>query len=130
MSQFIRSRVNTLIGSYDLIHWRRGPNKVSTQHGHYYCLTNVIIFLLSYDVVLQACQDVAKRFPAVEYTEMIVDNTCMQLVSRPHQFDVMVTPNLYGNLIANVVAGKGGRGGWGGVAFGVVCREGERGLFG
>ena len=36
---------------------------------------------------------------------MIVDNTCMQLVSRPHQFDVMVTPNLYGNLVANVVAG-------------------------
>lgn len=55
----------------------------------------------------QACQEVAKRFPAVEYTEMIVDNTCMQLVSRPNQFDVMVTPNLYGNLIANVVAGGG-----------------------
>jgi isocitrate/isopropylmalate dehydrogenase len=36
---------------------------------------------------------------------MIVDNTCMQLVSRPHQFDVMVTPNLYGNLVANIVAG-------------------------
>lgn len=36
---------------------------------------------------------------------MIVDNTCMQLVSRPNQFDVMVTPNLYGNLVANIVAG-------------------------
>ena len=36
--------------------------------------------------------------------EMIVDNTCMQLVSRPDQFDVMVTPNLYGNLISNVVS--------------------------
>lgn len=34
---------------------------------------------------------------------MIVDNTCMQLVSKPHQFDVMVTPNLYGNLVMNVV---------------------------
>lgn len=34
---------------------------------------------------------------------MIVDNTCMQLVSRPDQFDVMVTPNLYGNLVSNVV---------------------------
>jgi isocitrate dehydrogenase (NAD+) len=32
----------------------------------------------------------------------------MQLVSRPHQFDVMVTPNLYGNLVANIVAGEGG----------------------
>lgn len=36
--------------------------------------------------------------------EMIVDNTCMQLVSRPDQFDVMVTPNLYGNLVSNVVS--------------------------
>ncbi len=44
----------------------------------------------------QACQTVAKKFPNIEYTEMIVDNTCMQLVSRPEQFDVMVTPNLYG----------------------------------
>lgn len=39
---------------------------------------------------------------------MIVDNTCMQLVSHPEQFDVMVTPNLYGNLVANVVAGERG----------------------
>ena len=33
-----------------------------------------------------------------------MDNTCMQLVSRPDQFDVMVTPNLYGNLVSNVVS--------------------------
>jgi hypothetical protein len=39
----------------------------------------------------------------VQAEEMIVDNTCMQLVSRPDQFDVMVTPNLYGNLVSNVV---------------------------
>ena len=42
---------------------------------------------------------------------MIVDNTCMQLVSKPEQFDVMVTPNLYGNLVCNIVAGLcGGHG--------------------
>lgn len=39
---------------------------------------------------------------------MIVDNTCMQLVSRPDQFDVMVTPNLYGNIVANLAAGMCG----------------------
>jgi isocitrate/isopropylmalate dehydrogenase len=55
---------------------------------------------------LQACKEVAARYPNIEYTEMIVDNTCMQLVSRPNQFDVMVTPNLYGNLVANIVAGE------------------------
>lgn len=47
----------------------------------------------------------AKRYPTIQFEEMIVDNTCMQLVSKPHQFDVMVTPNLYGNLVSNVVAG-------------------------
>lgn len=54
---------------------------------------------------IKACKAVAAKYPNIEYTEMIVDNTCMQLVSRPHQFDVMVTPNLYGNLVANIVAG-------------------------
>mmetsp|Transcript_14482 Transcript_14482/g.31458 ORF Transcript_14482/g.31458 Transcript_14482/m.31458 type:complete len:389 (-) Transcript_14482:747-1913(-) len=54
---------------------------------------------------LKATREVAKNFPKIKYEEMIVDNTCMQLVSKPEQFDVMVTPNLYGNLVSNVVAG-------------------------
>lgn len=37
---------------------------------------------------------------------MIVDNTAMQLVSRPQQFDVMVMPNLYGNIVSNVVSAR------------------------
>jgi isocitrate dehydrogenase (NAD+) len=49
---------------------------------------------------------------------MIVDNTCMQLVSRPHQFDIMVTPNLYGNLVANIVAGESTL--FSGAGFGLV----------
>ena len=36
---------------------------------------------------------------------MIIDNCCMQLVSNPHQFDVMVMPNLYGNIVSNIGAG-------------------------
>ena len=40
--------------------------------------------------------DVAKKYPMIEAGDMIVDNTCMQMVSNPHQFDVMVMPNLYG----------------------------------
>ncbi|CAF1670133.1 unnamed protein product [Adineta ricciae] len=43
---------------------------------------------------------------------MIVDNTCMQLVNRPTQFDVMVMPNLYGNIVANVCAGLVGGSGF------------------
>lgn len=49
----------------------------------------------------------AKKYPGIIAEEMIVDNTCMQLVSKPHQFDVMVTPNLYGNLVMNVVSAFG-----------------------
>eukprot|EP00210_Caulerpa_lentillifera_P007214 g6901.t1 len=54
---------------------------------------------------IKACRKLAKEYPNIDYEEMIVDNTCMQLVSKPEQFDVMVTPNLYGNLVCNVVAG-------------------------
>ncbi|CAN0926103.1 Isocitrate dehydrogenase [NAD] regulatory subunit 1, mitochondrial [Linum grandiflorum] len=57
---------------------------------------------------LESCREVAARYPAIAYNEIIVDNCCMQLVSRPEQFDVMVTPNLYGNLVANTAAGIAG----------------------
>mmetsp|Transcript_25266 Transcript_25266/g.43627 ORF Transcript_25266/g.43627 Transcript_25266/m.43627 type:complete len:384 (+) Transcript_25266:27-1178(+) len=54
---------------------------------------------------LKCCHEVSKKYPQIQYDEMIVDNTCMQLVSRPQQFDVMVMPNLYGNVISNIGAG-------------------------
>ena len=54
---------------------------------------------------LESCRDVAKRFPMIQYQEIIVDNCMMQLVSKPQQFDVMVTPNFYGSLVSNLVAG-------------------------
>lgn len=54
---------------------------------------------------LNTCAEVAKSYPNVEFEGLIVDNTCMQLVSKPEQFDVMVMPNLYGNIIANLAAG-------------------------
>ena len=47
----------------------------------------------------------SKLYPKIEFDQMIIDNTCMQLVSRPDQFDVMVMPNLYGNIIDNLAAG-------------------------
>jgi isocitrate dehydrogenase (NAD+) len=56
-------------------------------------------------VFLESCQEVAKLYPTVEYEEVIVDNCMMQLVSKPQQFDVMVTPNFYGSLVTNTVAG-------------------------
>eukprot|EP01147_Barroeca_monosierra_P010125 gene10125-2291_t len=54
---------------------------------------------------LQCCQEVSSLYPSIVFESMIVDNTSMQLVSRPQQFDVLVTPNLYGNIVGNIGAG-------------------------
>eukprot|EP00475_Leptophrys_vorax_P030012 TRINITY_DN44608_c0_g1_i1.p1 TRINITY_DN44608_c0_g1~~TRINITY_DN44608_c0_g1_i1.p1 ORF type:complete len:374 (-),score=30.34 TRINITY_DN44608_c0_g1_i1:156-1277(-) len=57
---------------------------------------------------LESCREVAKSYPFINYNEVIIDNCCMQLVSKPEQFDVMVSPNLYGTLISNTAAGIAG----------------------
>ncbi len=54
---------------------------------------------------LECCRAMAKQFPEIVYDEMIVDNTCMQLVIRPERFDVMVLPNLYGDIVSDLCAG-------------------------
>ncbi|CAL5399918.1 unnamed protein product [Camellia sinensis] len=66
------------------------------------------IMKLADGIFLESCQEVASLYPSIKYNEIIVDNCCMQLVSKPEQFDVMVTPNLYGNLVANTAAGIAG----------------------
>lgn len=54
---------------------------------------------------LKVAREVAQRYPSIESNEMIVDNTCMQLVMNPHQFDVIVTTNLFGDIISDLCAG-------------------------
>lgn len=54
---------------------------------------------------LKVAREVAKNFPKIEMNEMIVDNTCMQLVMNPHQFEVIVTTNLFGDIISDLSAG-------------------------
>lgn len=63
------------------------------------------IMKLGDGLFLQCCREVAAGYPQIAFESMIVDNTTMQLVSRPQQFDVMVMPNLYGNIVNNVCAG-------------------------
>lgn len=75
---------------------------------------------MSDGLFLESCREVAAKYPQIEYKEMIIDNTCMQLVQNPKQFDIMVTPNLYGNLIVNVgCALVGGPGVIGGINYGL-----------
>ncbi|MCH7698294.1 MAG: isocitrate/isopropylmalate dehydrogenase family protein [Chloroflexi bacterium] len=54
---------------------------------------------------LEVARDVAKDYPDIEFWDTIVDNLCMQLVQRPEQFDVLVLPNLYGDIISDLCAG-------------------------
>jgi isocitrate dehydrogenase (NAD+) len=54
---------------------------------------------------LKTARAVAAEYPDIECNEMIVDNTCMQLVMRPEQFDIIVTTNLFGDIISDLCAG-------------------------
>lgn len=54
---------------------------------------------------LEAYRTVAKDYPDIETQEVIIDNMCMQLVLRPETFDVLVAPNLYGDIVSDLCAG-------------------------
>jgi isocitrate dehydrogenase (NAD+) len=54
---------------------------------------------------LQTARTLSQEYPDVEFEERIVDNMCMQLVQKPQLYDVMVMPNLYGDLLSDLVAG-------------------------
>ena len=63
------------------------------------------IMKLSDGLFLACAAKVAKRYPDIEYEEMIVDNACMQLVLRPNRFDVLLLENLYGDIVSDLCAG-------------------------
>ncbi|XP_045870527.1 isocitrate dehydrogenase [NAD] subunit gamma, mitochondrial-like [Meles meles] len=80
------------------------------------------IMKLGDGLFLQCCKEVASCYPRLTFEGMTVDNTTTQLVSRPQQFDVMVMPNLYGNIVNNVCTGLvGGAGLVPGANYGPVC---------
>ena len=54
---------------------------------------------------LDVSRDIAEEYDDIEFNDMIVDNACMQLVMRPEQFDVIVTTNLFGDIISDLCAG-------------------------
>lgn len=60
---------------------------------------------LSDGLFLETSRRVAKDYPNIQHNDMIIDNTCMQLVSNPHQFEVMNMTNLYGTIVSNVICG-------------------------
>ncbi|WP_205500641.1 isocitrate/isopropylmalate dehydrogenase family protein [Rufibacter psychrotolerans] len=56
-------------------------------------------------LMLEAAANVSKEFPGVVWEDKIIDNMCMQLVSKPEQFDVVVTTNLFGDILSDLCAG-------------------------
>ena len=63
------------------------------------------IMRLSDGLFLATANEVAKEFPDIQYEDRIVDNMCMQLVQKPELYDVLVLPNLYGDIISDLSAG-------------------------
>lgn len=80
------------------------------------------IMKLGDGLFLKSCTEISKLYPKIEFETMIVDNCTMQIVSDPRQFDVMVTPNLYGNIIDNLASGLvGGAGVVAGASYSAEC---------
>jgi isocitrate dehydrogenase (NAD+) len=63
------------------------------------------IMKLADGLFLRCCREVAQRYPRIEYKELIVDNASMQLVMRPETFDILLLPNLYGDIVSDLAAG-------------------------
>ena len=66
------------------------------------------IMKFSDGLFLREAQGVAERYPDIAFNDRIVDNMCMQLMQKPQEYDVLVMPNLYGDIISDLVAGMVG----------------------
>jgi isocitrate dehydrogenase (NAD+) len=75
-----------------------GRKKVTAVHK-----ANIMKF--SDGLYLETAREVAKRYPNIEFEDRIVDNMCMQLVQKPELYDVVVLPNLYGDILSDLAAG-------------------------
>lgn len=87
-----------------------------------HAVTKANICKLSDGLFLDCARKVAKEFPEIEFKEILVDNLCMQLVQNPSKFDVLVLPNLYGDIVSDLTAGLiGGLGVAQGANIGADC---------
>lgn len=83
------------------------------------CVHKANIMKMTDGLFLDVFRETAKNYPGIEANDIIVDNVCMQLVQRPQQFDVLVTENLYGDILSDLSAGLiGGLGVAGGANIG------------
>ena len=90
---------------------------------HEVCVvTKANIMKLSDGLFLECFRNISKDYPQIKTREILVDNLCMQLVQKPEQFDVLVLPNLYGDIVSDLCAGLiGGLGVAQGANIGLDC---------
>ncbi|KAK7101754.1 hypothetical protein V1264_020088 [Littorina saxatilis] len=77
---------------------RNGRKKVTAIH-------KANIMKLADGLFLESCRKVSEDYADIKFSDMIIDNASMQMVSRPQQFDVLLMPNLYGNILSSIAAG-------------------------
>lgn len=70
-----------------------------------WAVTKANICKLTDGLFLECAREVAKNYPNIEYKEVLVDALCIQLVQNPSKFDVLVLPNLYGDIVSDLTAG-------------------------
>jgi isocitrate dehydrogenase (NAD+) len=68
-------------------------------------ITKANIMKYTDGLFFEVCREVAKNYPQIEYEEKLIDNMCMQLVQKPEIYDVLLLPNLYGDIVSDLCAG-------------------------
>jgi isocitrate dehydrogenase (NAD+) len=97
--KIITAKASTRIAEFAFEHARRfGRRSVAAIH-------KANIMKLSDGLFLECARTVAAAYPDITYGERIVDAACMQLVMKPEQFDVLLLPNLYGDIVSDLCAG-------------------------
>ena len=97
--KIITERASTRIARFAFEYARlHGRKKIHAIH-------KANIMKLSDGLFLRSVRAVAAQFPLIEYKELIVDNACMQMVMDPLQFDMLLLPNLYGDVMSDLAAG-------------------------
>jgi len=97
--KIITERASTRIARFAFEYARKhGRKKIHAIH-------KANIMKMSDGLFLTSIRAVAKEFPEIEYKELIIDNACMQMVLDPHQYDMLLLTNLYGDIMSDLAAG-------------------------
>ena len=96
--KIITEKASTRVSKFAFEYARRvGRKKINAVH-------KANIMKMSDGLFLACARRVAKDFPEIAYTESIIDNTCMQLVMNPYQYDTLLMENLYGDIVSDLCA--------------------------